>query len=57
MNQYLRRPYLSKDNKIFYDESFRQGNAYTYILGSSRILNKIIFIYSNNKKKKKLMRI
>ena len=52
MNQYLRRPYLSKDNKIFYDESFLGKVMRTPILGSSRILNKIIFIYSNNKKRR-----
>lgn len=51
MNQYLRRPYLSHDNKIFYDESFLGKIMRTPILGSSRILNKIIFIYSNAKKK------
>ena len=54
MNQYLRRPYLSKDNKIFYDESFLGKVMRTPILGSSRILNKIIFIYSNAKKKEEI---
>lgn len=54
MNQYLRRPYLDENNKIYYDNSFLAKIMRLPYLGESRILNKIIFIYSINKKKKKI---
>lgn len=54
MNQYLRRPYLDENNKIYYDNSILAKVMRLPFIGDSRILNKIIFLYSINKKKKQI---
>jgi lysophospholipase L1-like esterase len=49
INQYSRRPYLDSKNEIYYDQSFFSKLLRTEFLGESRILNKILFWYGNNK--------
>lgn len=51
LNQYLRRPYLDENNKIYYDNSILAKLMRIPFFGESRVLNKIIFLYSINKKK------
>ncbi len=54
MNQYSRRPYLNSKNEIYYDQSFFSKLLRTQFLGESRILNKILFWYGNNKNQKEI---
>jgi hypothetical protein len=49
INQYTRRPYFNTKNEIYYDQSFFSKLLRTEFLGESRILNKIVFWYGNNK--------
>ena len=49
INQYTRRPYFNTKNEIYYDQSFFSKLLRTEFLGESRILNKILFWYGNNK--------
>ena len=54
INQYSRRPYLDSKNEIYYDQSFFSKLLRTDFLGESRILNKILFWYGNNKNQREV---
>ena len=49
INQYSRRPYLDSKNELYYDESFSSKLLRSKFLGESRIINKILFWYGNNR--------